>query len=212
MLIEKIEKFYKSINNKSIDGIHASSLAKCPREIYYSIMLEKEKEFEPRVLRIFEMGDAFHQRMMRLLFRIPDIRIIASEIPIPKNELLKGTCDAIVSIDGENYVIDFKSINDYGFQMLTEPKKDHLIQLLIYLYFFRIEKGIILYENKDTQELKEFVINIAEHQDLLNQSLAKAQYLSNCIAQKILPEKTTEVWRCEYCAFKEECKKDLNVK
>ncbi len=44
-------------------------------------------------------------------------------------------------------------------QLITEPKTDHYLQLQIYLNILNITKGIVLYENKNDQQVKCFEVN-----------------------------------------------------
>jgi len=212
MIIEKIDEMYRENNENKYDGIHASAIGKCERELYYDAFL-REKKFEPRIMRIFENGDSFHRRMIRTLYRLKDIRLVSSEISISNNDLVKGTCDAIISMNNENYIVDFKSINDFGFKVLDKPKEEHKMQILIYCYFFNIKKGIIIYENKDTQELKEFIIDYDEKYVKL--LLDKIKFINECIKNKILPSKPEfredERWKCNYCRYRKYCEENVNV-
>jgi len=42
---------------------------------------------------------------------------------------------------------------------LDNPSEEYINQLQLYLHFFKIKKGVILYVNKDTQALKEFFLD-----------------------------------------------------
>jgi len=217
MIIEKIEESYATPENKNWDGVHASSAAKCIRALYYDATLDKETVIEPRIKRVFENGDFFHRRLMSVLFRLKDVRVVAGEIKVPANEFVRGTCDAIIGLEDENFVLDFKSINDSGFKFLKAPKQEHVIQLGLYIYYFKLKRGLIIYESKDNQELKEFLIDITDPQTakLLDDTFTKIGYLTNCIKSKTLPTKpefdVSEQWRCNYCNYKEECAKNHNI-
>jgi len=52
-----------------------------------------------------------------------------------------------------------KSINTRGFEALIDsPKSDHSVQLQIYLNLLGVKNGIVVYENKNDQELKAFKV------------------------------------------------------
>ena len=56
-------------------------------------------------------------------------------------------------------VVELKSINDKGFKaLITDPKPDHYLQLQIYLNLLNLEHGIVLYENKNDQQVKCFEV------------------------------------------------------
>jgi CRISPR/Cas system-associated exonuclease Cas4 (RecB family) len=80
-----------------------------------------------------------------------------------------GTADAVIEIlpDGLVTLIDFKSINSNGFAKIeAEAKPEHVWQAKGYAYYFAkmglcyIDQAMIVYENKDNQELKEVMVNI----------------------------------------------------
>lgn len=80
-----------------------------------------------------------------------------------------GTADAVIEVlpDGLITLIDFKSINSNGFSKIeTRAKEEHIWQALGYAYYFAkmdlcyIDQAMIIYENKDNQELKEIMVDI----------------------------------------------------
>lgn len=54
--------------------------------------------------------------------------------------------------------VELKSINTAGFGKLTRPKEEHFIQLQLYLQLGKYECGIVLYENKNDQQIKAFLV------------------------------------------------------
>ena len=70
-------------------------------------------------------------------------------------------------------VVELKSINDKGFQALEAPKPDHTVQLQIYLNVSGYQHGIVLYENKNTQEVKAFVMekNVKHWEQIVDRCL-----------------------------------------
>lgn len=82
-----------------------------------------------------------------------------------------GTADAVIEVLPNNLVtlIDFKSINSNGFARIeTEAKPEHVWQIRGYTYYgakggyFYADQAMIIYENKDTQELKEIMVDIED--------------------------------------------------
>ena len=45
------------------------------------------------------------------------------------------------------------------FRTLSEPKQDNVFQIQLYMHYFNIKKGILLYIDKDQQEMKEFMLD-----------------------------------------------------
>lgn len=209
MLTELLNKFYleKEKEKKNRDRIqfYISEAGKCPRAIFFKFKKAPGKPLEPERIRIFEHGDFIHQMILRPLFSLGLVR--ATEITIPPQELVSGRADAILSLDGEPYVLDVKSISGkLNFEKL-QPHPEHIWQLQLYLHYFKIKKGILLYVNKDTQELKEFSIDYDPKiaQELLDWfEKLKKKLLENKVPPRLKDYPTN--WQCEKCEFLELCK------
>ncbi len=207
MLKELIDKFYldrERDRNRDQTRFYITDAGRCPRAIFFKFKKAPKEEMEARVLRMFDHGDYIHRLILNTLFSLGLVR--SSEINIPPQEIVGGRADAILSFDRELYVLDIKSMNSMVFKNLDEAKEENINQLQLYLHFFKIPKGILLYVNKDTQELKEFIIqyNPAITKDLLNNlSNLKTKIDSNVIPSRI--PSYPDDWQCKYCAFREIC-------
>lgn len=207
MLKELIDKFYRDRQkDREQHHFYITDAGKCPRSVFFKFKNAPREEIEPRVLMMFDHGDSIHKLIMKPLLSTKDIHVVASEINIPPQELVSGRADAIISDGKELYVLDIKSINGSIFNSLTQPKEEHLNQLQLYLHFFQRKKGILLYVNKDNQELKEFLIDYNSEQA---QSLLKDfADLKTKINKNLLPDRLADYpqnWQCQYCQFKEIC-------
>jgi len=205
MIKEHIENFYRNkFENKGKQIFYVTDAGKCPRQIYFSLKGYPRKEPDPRLLRIFEHGDHTHMRIMSVLFSLGLVK--ACEVEIPKNDLLHGRADAIISIDGIPYVVEIKSVNAFKFKNEI-PEPDHIKQLQLYLHFFKIKEGILLYENKDTQELKEFIIKYDE--ETVKELLKFFSELKKNVEESRVPDipPNIEDRRCQFCPYLEVCEK-----
>ncbi len=205
MITELIDEFYKNKqSNRGKVAFYATDSGKCPRAIYFAMKNYPKKESDARTMRIFEHGDHTHMRIMAVLFSLG--LVTAVEVGIPENELIHGRADAIISFKGEPYVVEIKSVNSIKFKK-GEPDKDHVKQLQIYLYFFKIKKGILIYENKDNQDLKEFLIE--SNEEVVKNSISFFNILKENVEKSIIPgiPKDIEDWRCDYCPYLQECEK-----
>jgi len=207
MLRELINKFYSDKQkDREQRRFYISDAGRCPRSIFFKFKKAPREDIEARVLRMFDHGDSIHQLIMKPLFATRGIHVVASEVNISPQEIISGRADAIISDGKDLYVVDIKSINSMIFRGLEEPKEEHIDQLQLYLHFFKQKKGILLYVNKDNQELKEFFVNYDQNrvQPILKDlSNLKTQIDSNVVPQRILG--WPKNWQCQYCQFKEIC-------
>ncbi len=207
MLKEVIDKYYlDSRKTREQTHFYISQAGKCPRSIFFKFKGVPEKELEPHILRLFEHGDHMHQLIMSALLSARDIHVVASEVKIPPQELISGRADAVLSDGDQLYVLDIKSMNSMVFRSLKEPKPENVQQIQLYLYYFKIPKGILLYVNKDNLQLKEFVFDYDAQQarcliDEMN--LLKEQIDTNIIPKRL--EDYPNNWQCRYCQYRSVC-------
>jgi len=211
MLKERIDGFYRSEErDRERDYFYASEVTDCKRKIYFKVKGAEKEDLDPQTNRKFERGDMIHQRLVSALYSIGVVT--ASEVQMPDQSLFHGRADAIVSINGENYVVEIKSANPYSFKAMDGPKESWEKQLQIYLHHFDIDKGIILVECKGTQKLEEFHIErddgVAEE---LEEEFGK---LLDMIKKGVVPKKPDkDDWafdKCKYCLYEKACEETSN--
>ncbi|KKP32890.1 MAG: hypothetical protein A2312_03170 [Candidatus Staskawiczbacteria bacterium RIFOXYB2_FULL_32_9] len=206
MLKELIDKFYtENQKNKEQTRFYITDAGKCPRAVFFKLKNVQREGLNARILRIFEHGEHIHRNIFNILYRL---RVgVTTEIPIPAQEIISGRADAILCIDKENYVLDIKSINSMVFRTLLEPKQDNVFQIQLYMHYFNIKKGILLYIDKDQQEMKEFTLDY--DQKMVESLLVDLHSLKDKVEKDIMPERLADYpknWQCQYCQFKQTCK------
>ena len=206
MLRELIDKFYlEQERNRERFHFYVTDAGKCERAVFFKFKNLPEKRLDARIFRVFEQGDYFHRTLTNTLIRLGIV--VAAEIKIPPQEMISGRADAILSIDSELFVLDIKSINSMSFRKLEQPKEENIYQIQLYLHYFNIKKGILLYVDKDRQELREFVIKY--NLNLCKKLLINFKSLQNKINSNIIPSIISDYprnWQCRYCPFRSICK------
>ena len=205
MIKELIEDFYASKGkDRAKIAFYISDAGKCPRAIWFSLKNYPKKPIESRIRRILEHGDYTHMRIMGALFSLGLIKAV--EVEIPENEFIHGRADAIITLDNEPCIIEIKSIHSAKFNK-EEPDKDHVLQTQLYMHHFKIKQAIIIYENKNTQELKEYLIKYDKEQ--VEEVLNTFKKIKIDIEKDTLPliPQELEKWRCDYCPYIDSCKK-----
>lgn len=207
MLKELIDKFYLDRQkDREQRHFYITDVGRCPRSIFFKFKNVPRAEMEARVLRMFDHGDSIHQLIMKPLLSTKDVHVVASEVNIPPQELVSGRSDAIISDGKTLYVLDIKSMNSMVFKNLEAPKEENVDQIQLYLHYFKISKGILLYVNKDNQELKEFLVEY--NPALAKKLLSGLSDLKTKIDSNIIPPRNPgypDDWQCQYCQFKEIC-------
>ena len=77
-----------------------------------------------------------------------------------------GYGDVMIDYKGERLVVEIKTIRNDEFEyrkINRRPKMGHLMQLLLYMKVWKMRKGVMIYENKNTHELLTLPVVVSEH-------------------------------------------------
>jgi len=206
MLKELIDQFYiENQRDKEQTRFYITDAGKCARSVFFKFKNAPREPMDARIMRIFEHGENIHRSIFNILYRL---RLgVVTEVPIPNQEIISGRADAILCVGNENYVLDIKSINSMIFKNMAGPKEENVYQIQLYLHYFAIKKGILLYIDKDRQEMKEFFVDYDEA--LCKGLLDKFYALKDQVDKNIVPARLADYprnWQCSYCPFKDICK------
>jgi len=146
--------------------------SKCDAHLFlaYNGLLPVEV-IPPVTRRIFDTGGSLEERMDSYFNKMGILLERETSLKFD-DPPISGRCDFILmhKEDGR-IVLELKSANNRTFTNLRlAPKPEHSIQLQIYLNILGLEKGVVLYENKDNQQLKAFKVqqNQAEWNAIIN--------------------------------------------
>ena len=126
-----------------------------------------------------------------------------------------GHCDAVVDVSGtplkrgcfDVFVIDFKSIKDQNFASLEGAEYKHAVQVNIYMWLLGLDGAIVLYENKNTQKIRECFVprNDALIGTIKSETLALVDLLNNNKIPKRPAGMTPSKDPCCWCDFAKYC-------
>lgn len=159
---EYLESTIKPRYKKST-GFAPSESNTCARFWWYKFTgVEFPVSHNARSERIFSVGNSMHERYQKYF---DDMGVLVeAEMPLPQREgcpPVSGFIDAVIKWGDDDVVVELKSIKHEGFLMrktYKKPTEDHYRQIQWYMHYTGIEKGIVLYECKNTQEILVFKI------------------------------------------------------
>jgi CRISPR/Cas system-associated exonuclease Cas4 (RecB family) len=208
---------YKS-QTRPMRKLHPSTIGMCQRKIVMDMLMVPKDVPESRLLRIFENGHSLHHRYEKL-FKDMGV-LIKDEMKLEADDI-SGHTDAWIKIysleyqEGQDYLVELKSAFSKSFEWMQKnnlPKKEHRDQLTFYLHLVQkqgipIKKGIILVENKDTQDLWEFELDYDPK--LGNQLEQKANWCISLAKERTLPpippKHTPSFYKCAICDYNFYC-------
>ena len=139
---------------------HPSTLSnKCDRAvwlIYHGHM--PITPLEANLQRIFQNGNYLEKRVDQWFSNMGIL--MGSEISVRfADPAISGRIDFLIRHSNLGIIpIELKSINTAGFTKLNKPKDEHQLQLQMYLNMGNYDIGTVLYENKNDQKIKSFLV------------------------------------------------------
>jgi hypothetical protein len=199
------------------DGVfHASEVSDeqtCRRYLAYGIYRapRNARKVDARIQRIFDNGHFTHARLESYL--IAAIEAAGgqawNELSYPPDAKLRsGTADVGILLYGWPYLVEIKSIKTASYAALaSEPAPHHRSQLNQYMGLAGVHAGFILYENKDTQDVREYFVRFSQKDWQRVEGVCDE--VMGHVAQGTLPEKITVEEGCEMdqCLYHAICKK-----
>lgn len=217
------------------DGMwHPSTVSGCARKAIYAMrQTEITDPVNDRQKRNFYVGKVWHSNFQAAIAAVPELDVYTEvRILIPDFNTTGDGDQVVIFPDGSAELEEFKSIGDWPFKKLEEPKADHLKQVRPYMIGLRLfggvdENGRVLpplgdrlnrvrftYIGKERLDLKEYVVEYDpvwedEYRDLiaeLNSYMADP----NSLPPRLKPEGKGKVhWMCDWgwgrCEFYTRC-------
>lgn len=188
---------------------HPSSIyvGQCMRRLFFDFiqMPDGEGVTDPNVLRIFDVGHDVHRRIQRDL-RAAGI-LIEDEVKLEDAiHRLIGSADGLLKIGARQLILEIKSINANGFERLYKPDPKHVCQLTLYLHMKKLREGVVLYECKDNQRVKEFRVHYNER--LAKELLDMLRHVLTEFHNAKVPAKggdSPDSSVCRFCPFTQHC-------
>lgn len=185
----------------------------CARMMYYELLGKKPSDdvgakFSGAIQRVFDVGTWYHLYIQNILYNIGYLE--QAEVPVVnKEKYLNGKADGMFkeSVFGEKVVLEIKTMNNWNFsKAIFKPFKKHEFQASLYARELGAKKVLYLYINKDTSELREFLMPLSEEQ--LELADKKMEKVISSVKEGVPPRRTCSDKLCDRaitCPFATMC-------
>lgn len=198
MFFVEFQKLYSLVmapDKRSKGVFHPSQLLQgCARQMAYDIMGTTPSDKVRRktgaaLQRTFDVGTWYHIYMQNLLYQLGLLE--AAEVPVVNKErFLNGKADGVFKkeVFGERVVLEIKTMNTWNYgKAVFKPFKKHEFQASLYARELGIKKVLYLYINKDTSEIKDFLMPINEEE--LAEADKKMDKVINSVKSGTIPDR-----------------------
>jgi len=158
---------------------------------------------------LFKIGEMFHEFLDRTLkaggLEVKEVEAPFIMVCFCGGELIRvnGRADLILSVDGEEYVVEVKSVR----KLPREPFKHHVQQLNLYLGAYGIKRGFLIYLEK--QALAHRIFPVEFSLEAFKLLIDRAAVLHRHLTNDDMPAPDAERWECRFCEFKAECDRGI---
>lgn len=160
-------------------------------------------------------GTKSHDKIQDIIANFDDEAIIEQQV-LMSSPPVRGFADFIVKIGDEQVVGEYKTAAQEVFifrKTHRNASPAHVVQLLIYLVALGLDRGFVLYENKNTQELLAIEITLEAYRDYADeiigwmnkvyQNYALSTYEDGLIPKR--PFYSIKSKECKTCPVKVAC-------
>lgn len=147
-------------------GIHASEIATCVRQSYYSLIATKKvKLIDPEMKKRFEVGKALHTMLQTQFHEMTEkdpTLSYASEVTMEGTTLAKdyeiqSSCDGVFTYDDGKVSmrmgLEIKTEAPDSYAKLNSPRPKHIIQAHLYMACLDLPQMWFAYWNKGNQNI-----------------------------------------------------------
>jgi len=121
-----------------------------------------DSKIEPLQAANMKNGIKSHDRIQEAMLKSGVATEIERKVEFEDPPIF-GYADAMIDYDGETIVGEIKTTSHKNFEYRRNTNKIadyHLGQMLIYMYVLEVQRGIVIYESKDTNELHGIVFEM----------------------------------------------------
>lgn len=184
-----------------------SSFGRCYRlQVYNRLNTPQSNPPDIRALRIFKVGNLFHNFIQALL---PEHRI---EVKV-ENDLICGYADIVV--DEDKAVWDIKSQHSGAFHYMSKTddiekeKYTNILQVMTYVYLLGLEWGKLCFVSKDDLCIAQYSFHISKWTDRVMEEIsALLKHWVTYTKTGELPPAEPRAYNgkdCDYCNFRDTC-------
>ena len=212
MIIDRLKAYANSMpeNTHPKSEFRMSSAGDCPRKLDYEFQLGA-KPIDSKSYFRMSLGHASHNFLRDLLSNClgSDFHSAEEEIKaiLPSGQVITGHPDG--RIESLNTTLEIKSVSDSTFTMIQNDNKPidaHIDQANMYAAVQRDENVLILYANRDSGEMTEFMFPTSP--ELFARSFEKFKSVEENKKAGVIrprPYSNAQESPCWFCPWKDKC-------
>ena len=209
---EMIDNHLKRENRpKGIGRYFPSEIGSCMRKTWYTY--KYPVEIEPRLLKVFEVGNIMHDFVVEVLKseKNPHIELLKSEFPF-KEEVedftISGRVDNLILVKSDNQQLLVEVKSTASIDHVREASPHNVVQLQLYMHSLGVHDGILLYIDK--RDLRTRLFEIKYNEMEAKAIIERFKRLHSHLKNDKIPEPEARaihetLWMCRYCEYRDKC-------
>lgn len=204
MIIELIHESLSQVTEEKRNYLGASSIGRpCMRALYYDFHGAPREKISTELFLIFELGKSVEEIILSVLPVVFLTKRVCKGL-----EFFQGTPDAVINLDGLDYILEIKTANSSSFTQAQKNgvrrwRPQYYDQVQAYMGLSGIEQAIVLVFNKDNSQLYEEVIKFDKlHYELL---VERARQIGSATEPPSKLNESPMFYICRMCEFRKHC-------
>lgn len=155
-------------------------------------------------------GTMSHERIQTAMLNAGVAVATETEVRLSSPPIF-GFADALIHHEGHQYVGEIKTTGHQNFEYRRNTNKVadyHLAQVLIYMYVLEIDRGVVIYESKDTNELHAITFKMTpQYKELVESILEWCREVYQMYKDDIMPKRSFRKGSkiCKGCPVEKAC-------
>jgi CRISPR/Cas system-associated exonuclease Cas4 (RecB family) len=163
-------------------------------------------------LSVMGAGTDSHAELQKILEDAGVAVAIEKELTL-SDPPIRGFADAIITVDGQDYVGEIKTTNTQAFehyQFAGKPNVSHIIQVMIYMYITGLP-GFVMYQDRNSRQLLVLPLRYDDHAELLDKTFAWLRAVYAAYKNEQLPTRDLYAYGtkpskiCQSCPVRKAC-------
>ena len=221
------EAFKASRANVESNVLYATQMSNCARRWVFEQLQEYEHRYRPekfsdQVLLVFADGHATEDTLVKALSK-SELRVVGTQesvtMDLPGTDYtVRGRTDLSIDFGAEHGIqpVEIKSMNvrNFALALTFGPKTEHLLQISYYVYAQKATGGRLLYKEKNSGEMQEFLITAEDacarteyNFSLWQRAVQDFGSLNPIPLAGMHPQELTFPDDCRYCKHTVACRK-----
>lgn len=202
-----IESVYKEEGTARLGRLTVTDLCRCLRQAKYKLMGVAQTDTPPSIGALHD-GKMYHTDLQRMFWTLFSGAFTDCEMEVALPNGIKGHIDGILTIGQSRFLVEFKTVNQWGWKSRVPLEEGYRRQVNTYMGALGIERALVVFRRKEYFDMD--AIEVWFDPALYDATLTDSErILAAASAEEFaripVEDKGALNWKCCYCPYLQKC-------